>query len=282
MKQRGFTLIELLVVIAIIAILAAILFPVFAQAKNAAKKTQALSNVKQLGIAAQMYMADNDDVFPTGINKAAWSGVDLWPQKMQPYTKNIGIFGSPNDSGAMKTHGADTWMGVGMSFAANGLYDNWCCSPNWNHGFLLRGPIGFVGEKDWLDQGKGANSSSEMTRPAETIMFGEKHHDDARKYPDFWSASDPVGNMSNFGPGIMFLFADETNDPNWGAVWIPKGTRDKNAKWPKGPAGAVSAKYAGQSTYVFVDGHAASKKPEATNPNPAANPEMNLWDGLRP
>lgn len=65
MKRLGFTLIELLVVIAIIAILAAILFPVFAQAKLAAKKTTDLSNMKQLGTGTYLYLSDNDDVLPT-------------------------------------------------------------------------------------------------------------------------------------------------------------------------------------------------------------------------
>jgi prepilin-type N-terminal cleavage/methylation domain-containing protein len=62
--RRAFTLIELLVVIAIIAILAAILFPVFAQAKEAAKKTTSLSNFKQMGTALQVYLPDADDTFP--------------------------------------------------------------------------------------------------------------------------------------------------------------------------------------------------------------------------
>ena len=63
MKNKAFTLIELLVVIAIIAILAAILFPVFAQAKLAAKGTQSLSNIKQVGTANMIYLTDYDDQF---------------------------------------------------------------------------------------------------------------------------------------------------------------------------------------------------------------------------
>lgn len=69
--KRAFTLIELLVVIAIIAILAAILFPVFAQAKVAAKKTAALSNIKQQATATAIYLADSDDVYPTGWGRTA-------------------------------------------------------------------------------------------------------------------------------------------------------------------------------------------------------------------
>lgn len=95
--KRAFTLIELLVVIAIIAILAAILFPVFAQAKAAAKQTQNVSNLKQLGIAAQIYMSDYDDKLPNdplvnfcpsgnGGSIDRW-GNYYWPFLLQPYTK---------------------------------------------------------------------------------------------------------------------------------------------------------------------------------------------------
>jgi prepilin-type N-terminal cleavage/methylation domain-containing protein len=121
--KRAFTLIELLVVIAIIAILAAILFPVFAQAKLAAKKTQTLAQFKQVGLAANIYITDADDVFPLSMtyNSTSNGGVGNWrtgtytpvPQgwatgwdtailineasssvfnSIQPYTKNLGVY----------------------------------------------------------------------------------------------------------------------------------------------------------------------------------------------
>jgi prepilin-type N-terminal cleavage/methylation domain-containing protein len=90
MKKKAFTLIELLVVIAIIAILAAILFPVFAQAKTAAKKTQSLSNVKQIGTGIQMYLADNDDTYPMSEYGGGGSGAPhvQWYAVVYPYVKN--------------------------------------------------------------------------------------------------------------------------------------------------------------------------------------------------
>lgn len=105
MKRRAFTLIELLVVIAIIAILAAILFPVFAQAKFAAKKTADLSNTKQIGLAVKMYLPDWDDTMPlfyaynsdpTIYTPAERRGTDLL---LLPYTKNRDLFRSPLDTG---------------------------------------------------------------------------------------------------------------------------------------------------------------------------------------
>jgi len=103
MPKRAFTLIELLVVIAIIAILAAILFPVFAQAKAAAKKTACLSNSKQQILGALMYASDFDDVSPviqyTNTYNVAPPNADrAIGQLIMPYMKNLDIFKSPMDA----------------------------------------------------------------------------------------------------------------------------------------------------------------------------------------
>jgi prepilin-type N-terminal cleavage/methylation domain-containing protein/prepilin-type processing-associated H-X9-DG protein len=88
MKKTGFTLIELLVVIAIIAILAAILFPVFAQAREKARQTACLSNSKQLGTGVAMYLQDYDETFPIGSSAGGYS----WARQVHPYIKNAGVF----------------------------------------------------------------------------------------------------------------------------------------------------------------------------------------------
>jgi len=95
--SRGFTLIELLVVIAIIAILAAILFPVFAQARAQARKTTCISNNKQMGLAVLMYVQDYDETLPLIFTPApgrndVYSSSATWQNVTQPYIKNWGIY----------------------------------------------------------------------------------------------------------------------------------------------------------------------------------------------
>jgi prepilin-type N-terminal cleavage/methylation domain-containing protein/prepilin-type processing-associated H-X9-DG protein len=99
--RKGFTLIELLVVIAIIAILAAILFPVFAQAREAARKTSCMSNMKQIGTAVMMYTQDHDETY----SQAYWykndagdaAGYFQWSGMIMPYCKNAQMFVCPSD-----------------------------------------------------------------------------------------------------------------------------------------------------------------------------------------
>jgi len=106
MPRRGFTLIELLVVIAIIAILAAILFPVFARAREKARQSSCQSNLKQIGLGVQMYMQDYDErVLP-----ARLGGVPndvCWTELTQPYIKNEQIFICPSHSSPVASSGTD-------------------------------------------------------------------------------------------------------------------------------------------------------------------------------
>jgi len=109
-RRFGFTLIELLVVIAIIAILAAILFPVFAQAREAARKTSCLSNCKQLGLAVMQYTQDYDEGYPinnwdtpaigtadTDAHNAGYRSAVSWMWHIMPYMKNRQILVCPSD-----------------------------------------------------------------------------------------------------------------------------------------------------------------------------------------
>jgi len=101
---RGFTLIELLVVIAIIAILASILFPVFARARENARRTSCASNLKQLGLGIMQYVQDYDETYPMSLNYGAdgvsgGSGDDAdvtWTATVQPYVKSTQIFQCPS------------------------------------------------------------------------------------------------------------------------------------------------------------------------------------------
>jgi prepilin-type N-terminal cleavage/methylation domain-containing protein len=93
---RGFTLIELLVVIAIIAILAAILFPVFAQARESARQATCTSNVKQLVAALAMYTQDQDEVLPRD-RFGPVTGIYKWMYALHPYVRNGGVWKDPSD-----------------------------------------------------------------------------------------------------------------------------------------------------------------------------------------
>jgi len=100
MRKRAFTLIELLVVIAIIAILAAILFPVFAQAREKARQASCMSNLRQLGSAMLMYASDYDELFVPVVARPDRTQQNLylisWMHLLEPYTKSLGVYVCPS------------------------------------------------------------------------------------------------------------------------------------------------------------------------------------------
>ncbi|MEI6500650.1 MAG: DUF1559 domain-containing protein [Armatimonadota bacterium] len=125
MIRKGFTLIELLVVIAIIAILAAILFPVFAKAREKARQSSCLSNFKQIGLGVLSYAQDYDESLPIEydnlVGKAAWEwcNSDRWTNyqdSITPYVKNTGIFVCPS-ARTVTAENATAWN--------HGLYTAW-------------------------------------------------------------------------------------------------------------------------------------------------------------
>jgi prepilin-type N-terminal cleavage/methylation domain-containing protein/prepilin-type processing-associated H-X9-DG protein len=121
LRPAGFTLIELLVVIAIIAILAAILFPVFAQARAKARQTACLSNTKQMGNAIAMYTQDYDETLPMGINFASINRT--WMHTIEPYTKNRAIFICPGAPDLRPA--ATTGNGTGGYGANSNVLTSW-------------------------------------------------------------------------------------------------------------------------------------------------------------
>jgi len=135
-RTKGFTLIELLVVIAIIAILAAILFPVFAQAREKARQITCASNEKQIGLAFLQYVQDNDETWPTtevkvgfapqpvtggttGSNAAVNQGGSGWSSEIYPYAKATGLFKCPDDSTSQTIVGGETEYPISYGFNSN-------------------------------------------------------------------------------------------------------------------------------------------------------------------
>ena len=290
--KKAFTLIELLVVIAIIAILAAILFPVFAQAKAAAKKTAALSSVKQTSLACLMYSGDSNDQFPIGVGYDWITAEDGgWAWDTQPYIKSLPLLQDPSDP-KTKFYWEDWFKtpptpAVPISFAANGLIQTWnnvqsgvmhlCQGKDMNGTISRNNPTGITG--GWMD-GSCTTSQTSISRVADTIMLASHYN----------------GN-NYFGPGSSVI----TGKPWWdgtGAGASPDPTRDgtpytitKNGAIDtvnKDNRNGAVAVYGTQGLFAFADGHAKAMDPKATVPpagikdDPMIDDSKDLWNARRP
>lgn len=212
--RRGFTLIELLVVIAIIAILAAILFPVFAAAREKARQTSCLSNLKQVGLAYIAYMEDYDLTTANALTVAhsgAW--VSSWKVTVYPYMKSMGIYLCPDNSAQVAA--ILTLNTAGPTIGSNQASINdtvwWDCNPN---GFAYTNDPGCVSANPsqlWFPRSYAVNSSpfghpanldgtaygsedqnflppqavtdAQLSQPDTTILIGDSDNDKPYMWP---------------------------------------------------------------------------------------------------
>ena len=274
--RSGFTLIELLVVIAIIAILAAILFPVFAQAKVAAKKTMMISNSKQIGVAQLMYMSDSDDVFSPAVTYNSDWAMRSFAVLVDPYMKNTGVLMDPftpakltdnpfilNSQWGMPTRrAASAWCPSNdndLRGCAMGVYN-----PNARKqitGGERWGRSGIAGANrapgTWMWSSYGYKDAPSLngtavTRPAETLMMTQANTPDLMWHMD-WN---PDEAFRYWGDGSFNLFGNNnmTCGPS-GRV----GTQGQTAGVYPTSIAEPSQFPTGINVSVYCDGHAKAQ-----------------------
>ncbi len=263
--RSAFTLIELLVVIAIIAILAAILFPVFARARENARRSSCSSNLKQIGLGIVQYNQDYDEKFPL----ALYSNFQTtWPVAVQPYIKSVQVFQCPSDPDAGQPSpsvpaggGGVGWSGQKISYAGNSLRQNHLDGAGNNvYGFSgIFAEIGLTGPN--------TRALAELESPSTIVMVTDKFSSDTSTL----STTDaPYGNSSGFNRFSVIGLAGNGSD-------IPSGNRSTTGYGPNTRMGLVSGRHLDTANFLFADGHVKALKPELTNPDG----NYYAWNGTR-
>ena len=270
-KQKGFTLIELLVVIAIIAILAAILFPVFQKVRENARRTACLSNEKQIGIAVIQYSQDYDEYLIAGTN--GYGGASGWAGQLYPYVKSTGAFKCPDDSTAVPSGTAPSSYALNSNFSFyvdSGPTNTNCAGVH------------------------GAYTLSQLNGPAKTVMIFEtagsgnydvstENHHNFETPPGTIEncGGSPAGNATGnqYGGGPLNGYA--INGPLTLATGDMPGARALVATLNGGSGTAALGKVIGRHTganYMFADGHAKYLRPEQVSSGGNANKEKDKQD----
>jgi prepilin-type N-terminal cleavage/methylation domain-containing protein/prepilin-type processing-associated H-X9-DG protein len=247
--RAGFTLIELLVVIAIIAILAAILFPVFAQARQKARQTACLSNMKQIGLAIMQYNTDYDETYPVGNYtfgaQTSWAQL-AWAGHIQAYAKNTDILLCPNAPKADLDNCADANVLPGPG-GVNAVFCASATAPLGNAvAPAIKVPLRNIGCNEW-------------------VFY--------RIQAPYSGARQPISVAENEvgRPASLPLIADSTYvlipDPTRIMAASHQGTRWFDYNGPVDSLDPKNARHNGGANIVYGDGHAKWSNQKAMGPD---------------
>jgi prepilin-type N-terminal cleavage/methylation domain-containing protein/prepilin-type processing-associated H-X9-DG protein len=250
--RKAFTLIELLVVIAIIAILAAILFPVFAQVREKARAISCLSNEKQLGLGVIQYQQDYDEKNPGGVN--GYGGGAGWAGQIYPYVKSEKVFQCPSDSG-VGPEGSSYALNSNTALPSNPPGCGWPWAAN-------------------------SFSISSYTAPSTTVLLLEVTNN------KFYEIDTELNSVTNAGTSNWCGGSPAAN--GLGGSYDPNGWNGDGSTTPLSNDGfmkyatgllnglsqakdtgayiSVLGRHQGSSNYVMADGHAKSLRPSQVSP----------------